>query len=295
MSDSTCPLVSMTGFGRAEISLDGLAVVLELKSVNRKNLDLHFNLPREWQPLEIPFRQKINESLSRGRLDLELRCTKEGEETFLDSRALEREVSVLQSICGELGIDPTLSPSDLIQLQQASLRSGVPALTPDLEAGLIKMLDTALGQLIQMRLTEGMALLPWFEESIQGLETTLEALATFAGQIPALARDRFYQRLQASGLEFDLDDDRVLKEIALLAEKADVSEEITRLRSHFKQFRKFLHEEGAVGRRLDFLCQEMSREINTLGSKAGSAEMSPLVIRFKNDLEKIREQAMNIE
>jgi len=159
----------------------------------------------------------------------------------------------------------------------------------------VSVLQGALKELTKMRTQEGESLRDDLQERLDLMESWMKQIGELAVSTTEHYRDALFQRLQKLGLELDLEDERLLKELSLFADRCDTSEELTRMSSHFEQFRSILKESGSVGRKLDFLCQEMHREINTTGSKANNIEVTRLVIDSKNELERIREQVQNIE
>jgi len=163
------------------------------------------------------------------------------------------------------------------------------------EKTLQRTLQEALRGFAAMRAMEGEALLVDFLGRLEKLHAALEIIARRAPQVPSAYREQLQQRLRQAGLELDVNDERVLKEVALFADRCDVTEEITRLRSHFTQFRDLLRSQGEVGRKAEFILQEMGREIHTIGSKANDLAVSQQVIEFKNELERVREQIANVE
>jgi uncharacterized protein (TIGR00255 family) len=160
---------------------------------------------------------------------------------------------------------------------------------------LLKTLNEALGGFSAMRAKEGQALLADFLVRLEKLKSAMEIIATRAPQVTPVYREQLMQRLRQAGLELDVSDDRVLKEVALFADRCDVTEEITRLRSHFKQLEELFRSKGEIGRKAEFILQEIGREIHTIGSKANDLAISQQVIEFKNELERVREQIANVE
>jgi len=158
-----------------------------------------------------------------------------------------------------------------------------------------RTLGDALREFAAMRAREGEALLVDFIRRGEVLHRYVETIAARAPQVPANYREQLMKRLREAGLELDLDDERVLREIALFADRCDVSEEITRLRSHFEQFTALMKSEGEIGRKAEFILQEIGREVNTIGSKANDVTIARAVIELKNELERVREQMANVE
>lgn len=288
---------SMTGFGRCEIARNGVAVSLRVSSVNRKNLEVICSLPKELQQLERQVQERVRKIAARGRFQFSLDVKQDGAATAglpsdaqIDS-ALERLKGIADRHAAPFVVDADL----LVQI--ARLLEGEEAGLPEKEAEalLFEAVETALAELIAMREKEGAAL-------YEDLKTRGQTIAGLVGQLKELApgmvdryRENLYARLEQGGLELDVNDERVLREIALFADRCDISEEITRLESHLEQYSALIDKEEPVGRPLEFLLQEVGREINTSGSKASSIEVSRTVLEMKNELERIREQVANVE
>lgn len=288
----------MTGFGRAEHAGEGLLARVEIATVNRKQADIHFNLPRELAALEAEFRKTILASVSRGRVNVAIQLERSDSSSSgfsLDrghARALEdcfRELSELlgRSILPEAG--DFLRAPDVI----SSHHSGW---DPDeARAAILPALKKALAQLLAMREAEGADLKADLIPRLAVLEQLAARTAEASPKVVTRQRELLQARLREAEIALDLDDDRLLKEMALFADRCDISEETTRLASHLKRFREYLDSSAAVGRPLDFLCQELNREFNTIGSKGNDAAIGQLVVKAKTELEKIREQVQNIE
>lgn len=287
---------SMTGFGRGEaVSPDGkIAFRTEISSVNRKQLEIKLNLLREMGTAEMEVRHLIASRISRGALSVRI-------ETVLqnDSSDICINKANLQSLIAQLKeVDPAHKPQMELLLnipgimEQTSIDFEAPAILETLK----KSCSAALDQLITMRTTEGENLCRTFEKQLDFLENSIQKIEPMTKDIPKIQQEKLMKRLQDNGLIMDLNDDRVLRELVIFSDRSDVTEEITRLRSHFSHFRSFLADkEHALGRNMDFLLQEIFREINTLGNKAPAPEISPLIVQLKTEVEKIREQVQNIE
>ena len=289
----------MTGYGRGESAKDGFKFTVELNSINRKQSDISVNLPKELIELEPRIRDEINANLSRGRINAVVAyhrsVGKVEDQVELDEAlalAYLRAIQKLQKktkLNGSITLETVLRAPGVLKLAEAPLDAAL--VWPGVEAALKK----ALGQLVKMREKEGKFL-------TNDLTTRLDLLATGVGRIRHVApeivkryRDQLRARIKEAGLEVPLDDERLTKEVVFFADRCDISEELTRLESHFVQFRDCLKSTEPVGRTLDFLSQEMNRELNTIGSKANAAEISQEVVKLKAELEKIREQVQNIE
>ena len=288
----------MTGFGRGEALCESsrLRFRVEISSVNRKQLELKTSLPREMIPWEGEIRQKVGSRVSRGALQLraevlsekgtllvpELRICRENlQKIRQELAACQLPESALQSIL--------LVPGVLEQLQNDLA-------TEENKAALLLACDRAVDQLLFMRETEGAMLAKDFAARIDALETMLLSALPYTEKLPLLQKEKLLKKLEDSNLPLDVNDERILREIVIFTDKLDVTEEVTRLKSHFAHFRSFLaNKEEQLGRNMDFLTQEIFREINTFGNKATCPEVSPIVVRMKTEAEKIREQVQNVE
>jgi uncharacterized protein (TIGR00255 family) len=283
---------SMTGFGRGETVADGVLWRAELSSVNRKALELVVHLPRDMAELESSLRSRLADKLSRGRVQCSVTADRgsPAEGTLRVDELLARQYA---EQLRKLGFnvessDPTRWPG-VFTLEQTGI-SGEAA-QPFIE----QAVDAALTQLLAMRRAEGENLKQDLSARLDALLLLLHTVRDAAPQIVSRYRDALRQRLADAGLPLPLDDERIVKEIALFADRCDISEECTRTESHIAQFRAYMASGEPVGRPLDFLCQELFREWNTMGSKANDAALAQAVVRAKTELERIREQVQNIE
>lgn len=290
---------SMTGYGRGVASARGVRVEVELSSVNRKQMDISLSLPRSLNVLEPRIEEAIGRSLSRGRVTGEVWVR-------LSSAARQRGVCVdedlakvfvreIRGAARRLGLKDDLGGSLLLSLPDV-----VRVEHPDEDAEAIwplveKALRQALAELSAMRAREGRALQKDVEKRLAFLERKLAGVRKHAPATVERYREKLLTRLREAGLGVNTGDERVLKELALFADKCDISEEVTRLDSHIRQARKLMQSAEPVGRSLDFLAQEMFREINTTGSKANDGAIAADVVAMKAELERIREQVQNIE
>jgi uncharacterized protein (TIGR00255 family) len=290
---------SMTGYGRGESARDGFKFTVELNSINRKQSDISINLPKELVELEPRIRDEINAHLSRGRINVVVAFhrsnAKAEEQVELDmalAKAYHRAIQKLQKemqLSGTLTLDTILRAPGVMKLAEAAMDAE--SIWPDVESALRK----AITGLVKMREKEGKFLANDLTQRLSLLESGLALIRKSAPEIVARYREQLHARVKEAGLNVPLDDERLVKEVVFFADRCDISEEITRLSSHFNQCRGCLKSSEPVGRTLDFLAQEMGREINTIGSKANAAEISQQVVKMKAELEKIREQIQNIE
>lgn len=289
----------MTGYGRGEASFKGLRIVIELSSVNRKQAEISLALPRELESLESRIRDHLNRHFSRGRVNLRLNAdygkNRSGLRLEFNSHLAGQYVREIKRLAKELKIDQPLSLDALIRAPGIVETHG-PLEDPDaLWTTILKALNSALSAFLKMRSKEGSALARDLNARVNLLEHSASAVRKEAPEVTVRYRNALLDRLKNAGLPVALDDERLLKEIVLFADRSDISEELTRLDSHLKQLRECLQSKEPIGRKLDFLVQELNREINTIGSKANDAAIASHVITMKAELERFREQAQNIE
>jgi uncharacterized protein (TIGR00255 family) len=288
---------SMTGYGRGECAKDGFKFTVELNSINRKQSDIAVSLPKELIELEPRIRDEINAQLSRGRINAVVAYHRGAaeERVELDEVLAQSYLKAIQKLQrktklnGSITLDTILRAPGVLKLAESAMN--VDAMWASVEVALKK----ALGQLVKMREKEGKFLAADLSKRLEVLAAGLTAIRQAAPDTVKRYREQLHARVKEAGLNVPLDDERLAKEVVLFADRCDISEEITRLDSHLQQFRDCLKSNEPVGRTLDFLAQEMNREINTVGSKANAAEVSQHVVRMKAELEKIREQVQNIE
>ncbi len=288
---------SMTGYGRGSALYGNYEISVEVRSLNRKNLDAIVTLPREWQALEGRILSALKERVERGRVVIHVQAqlaSDRGEEAF-DSASIAILVEEFRALSDSLKAPFTITPDLLLQLAlYAKKNQNLP--DPEVIEGiLLEAFQSALASMVEMRESEGLILAADLKARAEVLRELIAAIEGYAEGTVARYRELLLQRLRQGMLDFDLEDERVLKEIALFADRCDITEEITRLKSHLDQLGQFLESAGLVGRRTDFLLQEMNREINTIGSKSNDIRISRQVIAFKNELERLREQVANIE
>ena len=291
---------SMTGYGRGECAQDGFKLTVELSSVNRKQAEVSVTLPRELDMLETQIRDVVNRSVARGRVNV--RVSLHAAEGKLSARkhinhALAKDYATELAklakslkLYGEITLDQVLRAPGVFHTDEEL------AETEDLWPAVEKSLNQGLAALLKMREREGAHLVKDLAARIGVMRAAVEKVQKQAPVTAENYRQNLLERIKSAGIEnIAPDDERLLKEIVLFADRSDISEELTRLQSHFQQFADCVKSKEPVGRTLDFLAQEMNREINTIGSKANDAVIAREVVTLKAELEKFREQAMNVE
>ena len=289
---------SMTGFGAATAPLGGSSIRVEISGVNRKQTEIAVALPRAWAALETTIRETVAAAVSRGRVNVSV--TLQQTPGAAGALALNRDkLAALQATLADaestLGRSIDTSLDSLLKLGIIAEETEAELPIETIQAAAESALREALNAFITLRAQEGENMKQDLLARIGTLRKFREQLMNRAGGVATRHRELLLKRLAESGLPLPLDDERIIKEIALFADKCDVSEEMTRLESHLNQFEKICDKAEPVGRTLDFLCQEIFRELNTTGSKANDAELAQLVVTAKTELEKIREQVQNIE
>jgi uncharacterized protein (TIGR00255 family) len=289
---------SMTGYGRGEGDHGGTKISVELNSVNRKQSDIVINLPRDLTELEPRIRQTINEKISRGRMNVLVTLQESANGTrqlALDTglaRSYHEAMLTLQkelSAPGEITIGTILQAPGVMRSPEHSIEAA--AAWPVLE----QALAAALAELIKMREREGKHLAKDLIHRLKVLRKEIKEVRALYPEVVKKYRSALLERIEKAGLNLPIEDERLLKEIAFFADRSDISEELTRLESHLAQFAHHLRKNEPVGRTLEFITQEIFRELNTLGAKSNDAAISQRVVACKSELEKIREQIQNLE
>lgn len=286
-------LTSMTGFGRSILDAPYGRLVIELQSVNRKYLEVFVSLPKELSRFEPEVRKWVAETISRGQVSVRIFLIPNvgAVHNLLPDPSLLKELKKgWEKIAREVGTDPAeISLSFLTQYLPARQE-----VKEEDSAPLKKGMDEALEGLLKMKKSEGKALAQDLSLRLKLLEKGIAHVEEFSPDATRKMREKLIEKMNEV-LKMGPDvEERLLREVALFAERVDVTEEITRFKSHIEQFREML-KGGAVGRKMDFLIQEMGREVNTIGSKSMESKISHLVVEMKSELEKMREQIQNIE
>ncbi|NJK91343.1 MAG: YicC family protein [Blastochloris sp.] len=295
---------SMTGFGAVEGRLAGQSLRVEISSVNsRKGLDLFLNLPRELAFCENELRGLLEKGISRGRVQVSVQMGKAGTKggrgtkrnLEIDQALLTRYHKELGTLARRLKLPGELSLEFLLKLPGV-MQEAESAWPEEVgTGGLGKLVEKALAEHGKSREREGAHLCQDLLERLAALELRMLELKKLQPEILLKHREALKRKLEEAGLEVALEDERLLKEMVLFSDRCDVSEELTRLQAHVQEARRLLKSKAAIGRNLDFLVQEIGREINTTGSKANDIRVSKMVVEMKTELEKVREQVQNLE
>ena len=289
---------SMTGYGRAVETVNGREFTVEIRSVNNRYLDCTVKLPRSFSFAEEAVKAAVKAAVSRGKVDVYITVRSETEadvQVTLNKPVVEGYLAAMRQMVAEYGVADDISVSVLSRMSDVFVVDKPKADEDQLKADLLSVVDKALAAYDQMRITEGLAL----ENDLRSRAATiLELVAQVEEQNPKTVSD-YRKRLEEKMREVlenkSIDESRILTEAAIFADKVAVDEETVRLRSHLEQMDEMLSGSGGIGRKLDFLLQEMNREANTTGSKCTDVKVARIVVDIKAELEKIREQTQNIE
>ena len=290
---------SMTGFGAAEAVLQKRSIKVEVSSINsRKGTDLSVNLPRELADMEMALRERIQKAVSRGRVNLTVYLKEDAAEKkrlCINRKKLAETHRELKSIAGKTGLAGGITLEFLLKLPGVMEDEKPEGRDEKTGALVLSVVDKALANFQKSREREGHFLCRELSAKLQQLDKSVAFIEGRKEDVLLRYRRNLHKRLEEAGLPVALDDERLLKEIVVFSDRCDTTEEITRLRAHFAEARRLLKTEEAIGRNLDFLLQEIGREVNTIGSKANDLEVSRRVVELKTELEKIREQVQNLE
>jgi len=289
---------SMTGYGRVETVQENRNIIVEAKSVNHRFLEISLRTPSALFPLEAEFKKKISERFKRGRIEVSIRI--EGEGADVSKVNLNLEVArdyfdVLNRLKTEFNLQSSISLKTLAGFRDIFTPPTEVQMSPEFLDQVDKTFLESLAMLLNMRQEEGITLFQDMDMRLKAITGIMETIKLRAPQVVIEYQKRLVERIKELAAGYALDDARLAQEVAVMAERSDITEEIVRMHSHIGQFEELLLSEGTEGRKIDFLLQEMNREINTVGSKSSDVEITRQVIEVKSELGKLREQAQNIE
>ena len=289
---------SMTGYGRAVETVNGREFTVEIRSVNNRYLDCTVKLPRSFSFAEEAVKAAVKAAVSRGKVDVYISVRSETEadvQVTLNKPVLEGYLAAMRQMVSEYGVQDDISVSTLSRMSDVFVVDKPKADEEQLKADLLSVVDKALLAYDAMRVTEGLAL----ENDLRSRAATILELVAQVEELNPKTVSDYRKRLEEKMREVlenkSIDESRILTEAAIFADKVAVDEETVRLRSHLEQMDTMLSGSGGIGRKLDFLLQEMNREANTTGSKCSDVKVARIVVDIKAELEKIREQTQNIE
>ena len=291
---------SMTGYGRGEAVLAGKKLVVELKSLNHKSLESSIRLPAFLSPLEVNIKKRLGERISRGRVEVNVRI--DSDPGAIGGDRVEANIPLIRSYYDLLtGLKETFHLTEEITLRTLiGVKGGIYTAESELDLAEIwstmdGALNDSLDSLARMKEDEGRLL---YDDFTARLGVVADCVASIKSRLPEVVnnyQERLSSRIRELTGGMECDESRLIQEVAIMAEKSDITEEIVRLESHMEQFRIMLGSDEPIGRKMDFLLQEMHREINTIGSKSSDLAISGTVIEMKTELAKLREQVQNIE
>jgi len=291
-------LKSMTAYGRSEAVKGNTEFIAEMKSVNSRYREIFLKLPQGLQPLEDRIKSMITSTLRRGRVEVSIQTKNNGENTLrleLNRPLIKAYISIFDELKKELGTEEPIHPSLFAQLRDAILFKqddvDMEKLWPDLK----EVIDEALLSLETMRVNEGKVLEEDFKARLNKVEGYINEIENQRGKTVEKYLDSLREKIRKLVKDIEITEDRLVQEVAFMAERSDITEELVRTRSHLVQFRSYMKQDDVIGRRLEFLLQEMHREVNTIGSKAGDSFISQRTVEIKAELEKLREQVQNVE
>jgi uncharacterized protein (TIGR00255 family) len=289
---------SMTGYGRASLVHNDISIEIEVSSVNKRHLETIFSVPKEWHRFEYEVVKDIKKFFERGRIRIAINILKKSDKEdgiIFDESIIERDLVHLENFLSQKG-QPLEINADLI-LQLANSRKSQVEIPPlnKVNSQLKETLISACKDMLQMRMVEGETIKKDLLSRIKSINNCIEEIEEHSVGMVQEHQNKLLERLEKSNLSLDQDDDRILKEVALFAEKSDTSEEITRLKSHLAQMKDTLDSRGCIGRKLEFLLQEVSRELNTFCSKSTRTSCTNIALNARTEVEKMREQSLNIE
>ncbi len=287
----------MTGFGRSKKESERLSVTVEIKTVNHRFCEFYFRMPRTLLKIEDKLKKKLSDYILRGRVEVFVTLTGEAvvnRKVQIDWNLLDDYYQYINAIKEKYGLNEQISLKELVNREELITIEESDEENDELETLVLAAVEEAALSLKQMRQTEGEALADDISDNLNQLNSRAIQLKEYAPIVVNQYKDRITKRMQ-DYLSGQIDEARIVTEVAIFAEKVDINEELTRLNSHIQQFQKTLLLKESVGRKLDFLVQEMNREVNTIGSKANDSTIAGEVVEMKSLLEKIKEQVQNIE
>ncbi len=289
---------SMTGYGKGEASNESRKVTIEIKSVNNRFLDINMRFPKSLSYVEDTVKKQIQEVVKRGTLDVYYTYEVTGDTDKVveaDIPLAGEYLAAMRTVKDELGLPDDITAMSVLRMPDVLTVTAAEDDREEIKALFEKAAKEAVASLDAMRVIEGRSAKTDLAKLVGNIITSLKSVITRAPLVVVDYRDKLSKRIAELLDQPAVDETRIATEVAVFADKCDINEEISRLTSHIDQFTKALESNEPQGRRLDFLSQEMNREINTMGSKANDLELSKLVIEMKNELEKIKEQIRNIE
>jgi uncharacterized protein (TIGR00255 family) len=290
---------SMTAYGRGEYQQGDTLFIAEIRSYNNRYRDIILRIPKNFQGLDDELKSIISSRIRRGRLEVSIQIENNSEDSpynlELNLPLVNSYFEIFNKLSEQFGLDQKITIEALCQMKDVVLVKPAEVDVEAVKPGLREVLSKTLDSLEEMRSREGKAIETDFLKRLDLLEQYVDKVDNRAPSLIEEYRKKLKDNVQGMLKDVGVDENRLIQEVAFFAEKADITEEIVRVRSHLKQFREYLSLDDALGRRLDFLIQEINREVNTVGSKASDSFIGKFVVEMKAELEKLREQAQNVE
>ncbi|MDX2030872.1 MAG: YicC/YloC family endoribonuclease [Blastocatellia bacterium] len=290
-------LKSMTGYGQGSASGENFSVTVDIRSVNNRNLDIHWRAPQDLAPLEIALKKQVQAAISRGRVDVTVSFVQTADTLYELNRPLIRGyLEALKTMRDEFGLSGDADLATIARLPNVMLsQAGGNTLSDTTVQGIEAALTQALTALVAMRAVEGHELQKELLARVGRIEKAVAIIETGADGLVDAYREKIRKRITELLEKTAIDETRLAQEVAYLAERSDITEEITRLKSHLVQLQELISGDGEIGKKLDFLLQETNREANTILSKSSELSICDSAIDIKTEVEKLREQAQNVE
>lgn len=290
-------VVSMTGFGRSKAESAQHAVTVEMKSVNHRFCEITIRMPRQLLKLEEKIKKYLRQYIKRGRVEIFVIIEGAGvlkRSIHVDWNLVEDYYQIINKLKEKYQLNGDIQISDFLRKEELMVIEEREEENEELENLVFQTIEEAVQNLMKMRILEGEQLQKDLQIQLNKIQAVIQKIQSLAPRVSKQYQERLEKKVKEAAAD-KVDEARILSEVAILAEKADINEECVRLFSHIKQFSQLLDQDEPIGRRLDFIIQEMNREVNTIGSKANDSEIAANVIELKSCLEKMKEQVQNIE
>lgn len=289
---------SMTGFGRAKLEKNNRIYSIEIKSVNHKYSDISIKLPRSLNYMEDTIKKQISSKIARGKIDVFItfeNYNERGKEVIINEDLAKKYMEKFKLLAEQNNLNMDIPVTEITKLPDVLTLKETEDDEDIIKNELLECLEQAINNFVEMRTIEGNKIKEDLKERIEKVEYDVQKISTYSTRLVQEYVVKLEERIKEILKTDVIDQSRLAMEVVLFADKCSVEEELTRLKSHIEQFRTLINNEGTIGKKIDFLLQEMNRETNTMGSKSGSLEITNLVVNIKTELEDIREQIQNIE
>lgn len=291
-------LKSMTAYGRAESLKGTMEFIAEIRSGNNRYREIILRLPQSLQLFEDRIRSLVSSRLNRGRIEISIQVKDNGDKGLnleLNRPLVRAYGNIFDELNKELGCQQPIDLSFFSQLKDIIIAKQDAVDAEKIWPELKDVIDKAMASLDAMRINEGKTLEKDFMERLKRIGRHIDEIRDKSKVVTETYRNKLIQRIHKLTEDIEIDEHRLMLEVAFMAERSDITEELIRIESHIEQFRNYMDQDDVVGRRLDFLLQEINREVNTIGSKAADSSISQLAVEIKGELEKLREQIQNVE